>query len=178
MTYALSLLVRWGRVIHHGFSHRAIVTVLNPDMVRLNIPTTSKWKPGQHYFFRFLTGDMHALTSHPFTIASIPTQDGKSQMEVYVKLRRGMTAGLMKHADGPGIRTLIDGPYGGLGGDLGLYDKVLLLGGGSGEFHDLELEADAVGGSFILGVLRHLVQDQTKECKSITVVYSCRTMGE
>ena len=32
------------------------------------------------------------------------------------------------------VRVLLDGPYGGIGGDSGAYDRVVLVAGGSGMF--------------------------------------------
>ncbi|ORY22229.1 FAD-binding domain-domain-containing protein, partial [Naematelia encephala] len=158
--YALSLLVRWCRVLRNGFKHQAAVQMLDNKMMMIKIPTQLKWKPGQHYFVRFFTGNLHSLTSHPFTVASAPDSGA---IDFFVKKRFGMTKDLAnKLVEGKDVRVLLDGPYGGIGGDLGLYDNILIIAGGS-------------GGSFILCVLRDLVARQDLiNAKSLTVVYACR----
>jgi hypothetical protein len=42
-----------------------------------------EWTPGQHVFVRFATLGMHALTSHPFTICSLPAAaDAKKEKKM------------------------------------------------------------------------------------------------
>ncbi|KAI5475398.1 hypothetical protein MNV49_001466 [Pseudohyphozyma bogoriensis] len=161
VTYVVSWLFRWAIAFKNGFGHRADIEVLDDRMLRLTIPTKLKWKPGQHYFVRFLTKDIHAFTSHPFTVATVPSKAGVSSMEIYMRMHGGMTAKLGRRDGSVGV--LLDGPYGGLTGDIATFDRVLLVAGGS-------------GGSFILSVLQHLAQQgKTSTCQAVTVVYSCRT---
>ncbi|ODN80045.1 hypothetical protein L202_03904 [Cryptococcus amylolentus CBS 6039] len=169
VTYALSLIVRWGIVLRNGFHHRAHIDLLDQDMLLVSIPTTLEWKPGQHYFFRFLTRDLHALTSHPFTVATSPARhaaQGESRMKLYIKKHRGMTEGLFEKAEGGDVGVVLDGPYGGINGDLGDYERVLLIAGGS-------------GGSFISSALQDLLDRHSSiTCKEVTVVYACRTLAD
>jgi predicted ferric reductase len=125
-TYALSLVVRWGIVLRNGFQHRANFQLLDDKKLM--------WRPGQHFFVRFFTRSVHALTSHPFTVASVPDPVSKENLfRFYVKKHRGMTEDLFNNAlDTVDVRVLLDGPYGGIGGDLSVFDRVLLVGGGSG----------------------------------------------
>lgn len=100
-------------------------------MLRISIPTHIAWTPGQHFFFRFLETGAHSFTSHPFTVASLPAS---GNIEVFARVRRGVTTRL---ADVGGekqvsIPVLLDGPYGGSSVSLETYDRVLLVGGGSG----------------------------------------------
>lgn len=138
MTYTLSLLIRWARVFFHGI-HKADVELLPARTMLVTVPTTLTWSPGQHFFFRFLTGDIHAFTSHPFTVASIPRpQDDKhatSSIQILAKVEGGMTARLALAVGGKAksVRVMIDGPYGGVGAELGAYDHALLIGGGTGK---------------------------------------------
>ena len=92
-----------------------------------------------------------------------------------------------------GVRVTLDGPYGGIHGGLANYDRVLLLGGGSGELVaflarpaflsslallDPELMYALQGGSFLLSLLSHLTQPENGTmCKMVDVVYSCRSLG-
>ena len=101
-------------------------------MVKVTAPTKVVWKPGQHFFVRFLDLGAHAATSHPFTVASLPSAGAA---EMYVRVHRGITARLgaiTQSGSGKTSRVLLDGPYGGFEGNLRVYDRALLLGGGSG----------------------------------------------
>lgn len=66
-------------------------------------------------------------------------------MEFVIKPAKGMTRALMSKVQGAEqngggdregrkmeVRVLLDGPYGGIGGDIGAYDRVVLVAGGSG----------------------------------------------
>ena len=109
-------------------------------MVKITIPTKLVWRPGQHFFLRFLDLGIHAASSHPFTIANLPEGEKGSEgrvMEVYARIHGGITARLAKVAQTGSLkrsRVLLDGPYGGFEGKLEAYDRVLLLAGGSGLF--------------------------------------------
>jgi predicted ferric reductase len=84
------------------------------------------------------------FSSHPFTAASAP-EDGR--LEFVIKPAKGMTRALMSKVQRAGqtsgtgsdgremeVRVLLDGPYGGIGGDIGVYDRMVLVAGGSGRF--------------------------------------------
>ena len=61
----------------------------------------------------------------------------KQMIEMYARVHGGITARLGAVARNGTLRTsrvLLDGPYGGAEGNLKVYDRVLLLGGGSGAF--------------------------------------------
>ena len=118
--------------------------MLPENMVRIVISTKVAWRPGQHFFIRFVNLGIHAASSHPFTIANLPgmvvdSEDSKRSgghvMEVYARVHGGITARLAAVAQSGALKTsrvLLDGPYGGFEGNLKAYDRVLLLGGGSG----------------------------------------------
>lgn len=157
--YIFSLAMRWGKSFKHGFHHRASVELLEDRMLKITIPSHVTWAPGQHFFFSFMIGGIQSLTSHPFTVASIASS---GQIVVYARVGGGITARLANPGE-KDVRVLLDGPYGGIGGDLRMYDRVLLVGGGS-------------GGAFILAVLRHLAElGESSPCKSISVVYATRS---
>ena len=109
-------------------------------MIKISIPTTKlNWKPAQHMFLRFLTPDLHALTSHPFTICSIPSPSRKTQenmLTFYVAARGGMTGRLSSSASklpGFSVPVLLEGPYGGVNSrPLTSYDRSLVVACGSG----------------------------------------------
>lgn len=91
---------------------------------------------------------MHALTAHPFTICSVPQNNGKNQLVFYVKQHGGLTGRLMsmakKYPDVT-IPVLMDGPYGGISaGRLEEFDKSLVIGGGAGAGLTLSMIEDYV----------------------------------
>ncbi|KAF8314479.1 hypothetical protein DL93DRAFT_2136807 [Clavulina sp. PMI_390] len=164
VAYTVALLIRWTRAVLYGTGHHAEMDLISDRMMVITIPTKLTWAPGQHFFIRFLTGDIHMFTSHPFSIASIPQADGANTMQILAKTHSGITANLANLISGQGkaMKVLLDGPYGGLGGEIGAYDHALLIGGGS-------------GGTVVLSAFRHLVQLKGSNCKSISVVYSSRS---
>lgn len=108
------------------------------DFTRITIPATFDWSPGQHCFLRFRGFGLQTLTSHPFTICSLPSDsaDEPSSLTFYIRHRRGLTAHLHDRAlEQPGVTApvLVDGPYGGI--DVHKYfgsDRLLVIAGGSG----------------------------------------------
>lgn len=130
--YGFSLLVRWARVFLQNGFHKAESHMIDEDVLQVRIPTTLKWSPGQHYFFRFYLGGLTSLSSHPFTVCSIPEQ---GEVEILVRVHKGITARLATLSQGKGWAgsVLLDGPYGGVPVNLGVYDHILLMAGGSGE---------------------------------------------
>ncbi|PVF95678.1 hypothetical protein CPB86DRAFT_738277 [Serendipita vermifera] len=192
VVYGISFLARtYKAFIVNGFGLRAEFTTLPGDLLRVNIPippskSSIRWKPGQHFFIRFLKGGVHQLTNHPFTIASLDKstyhtdelasktngngQDGVERREIvcYIRVKSGMTgrmASVCQSAQNTsGTSVLLDGPYGGMEGSLRVYERVLLLAGGS-------------GGSFILPVLEDLVLGlkSGQTCSKIHVVWATKT---
>lgn len=96
------------------------------------------WKPGQHCFLRFTSFGLHALSSHPFTICSLPASQpkGRSDLVFYIRHQRGLTEKLYNYAlERPeeSVPVLIDGPYGGINMQRYLEaDRLLVVAGGSG----------------------------------------------
>lgn len=123
------------------------------------VPVNFLWKPGQHIFIRFLTLGLHSLTSHPFTICSLPPprsnqhshpQDLPKPAELvfYIRPRGGFTkrlALIAAKSPNASLRVLLNGPYGGLpNGAMAKFCKVLLIAGGSGAGFLLPLMEDTV----------------------------------
>jgi NAD(P)H-flavin reductase len=107
--------------------------------IRVAIPATFDWLPGQHCFLRFTSfGLLEAISSHPFTICSSPSMDSNahSEMVFYIRPHRGLTAKLHAHAmENPAssISVLVDGPYGGISTQQIIdADHALVIAGGSG----------------------------------------------
>ncbi|KAG5641814.1 hypothetical protein DXG03_004156 [Asterophora parasitica] len=144
--YGVTWLTRFGLTLfRNGLSHTASFETLPDRAVRVRIPTkTLKWGPGQHYFVRFLNFGGHAFTSHPFTVASIPDS---GVLEFYVRVREGITGRMAAAAASGKTSTVsLDGPYGGLHGSLSVYDRVVLLAGGSGVSFTVPILQDLLKG--------------------------------
>ncbi|CAI7666076.1 unnamed protein product [Penicillium pancosmium] len=135
--YALCWLYSQCRTyFEHGFKHKARLSAVTDNILKITIDTSMEWAPGQHIFLRFLTCGAHAFTSHPFTICSVSQKGKKNQLQFFVKCRGGMTGRLMslalKNPDAQ-VPVLLDGPYGGIPqGRLVDFERNLIIGGGAG----------------------------------------------
>ncbi|KAK1220215.1 hypothetical protein PQX77_017035 [Marasmius sp. AFHP31] len=172
--YGASVVCRFGWMLHTNSSGmpRATFELMPGGMVKLKVAANplENWKPGQHYFFHFMT--VVPFQSHPFTIASIPKLEKDEPQELVVLIRQanGLTKKLAKYLakrDGAkSIPVLLDGPFGGLGHDISIYEHVHLVAGGTGI-------------TFVLPVLQDLVRKsnlggESVACKSIHLVWSVR----
>ena len=82
-----------------------ISLISDTNLVQVNIPLTSltgKWKPGQHLYLSLPTGQSsdrwgwHRLRTNPFTVASIPKEDGR--LLLVARALNGNTRRLVAHA--------------------------------------------------------------------------------
>lgn len=119
--------------------------------LKVTIPIDTTWYPSQHVFLRFIHLGLHALTAHPFTIASVPVArngNGKSKLVFYVQPRGGLTGRLAAAAlqqPGLSVPVLLDGPYGGVKGKpLYTYDHSLIITCGSGASLSLPFIMEAI----------------------------------
>ncbi|KXH45931.1 hypothetical protein CSAL01_09159 [Colletotrichum salicis] len=121
--------------MEHGVNH-ARVSRVTPHCLKVVIETNTRWTPGQHVYLRFLTGGMHALTAHPFTICSIPRHGQRSEMVFYIQPRGGITARLAAIAQKSpeaSVQVLLDGPYGGVTDRWFTgFNRTLVVAGGAG----------------------------------------------
>ena len=157
------------------FEHRsapspARLELLPHNVVKISVPTTSPWKPGQHIFLRFLSWDVHSLTAHPFTIASLPRRNelasaqNAHEMIFYVHPRGGYTsrlAALAKQKPKCKVRLSLDGPYGGMKDrSLGEFERAIIISGGA-------------GAGFVLSVLEDMLRRGVpKGAMDVQVVFS------
>jgi predicted ferric reductase len=137
--YGIPLVARWVRTLYNSnfATLPGSVELLSEDLVQITVKTPSNliWSPGQHFFIRFLDSGLglHALTSHPFTVASLP-DDGA--VKFVFRAHGGVTRVIARKAENKislVTSVILDGPYGGIPADLNAFDKVLLLSGGTGE---------------------------------------------
>lgn len=117
------------------------ITIANPPV---------SWKAGQHMFLT--CHPLAPLTSHPFTIASLP-EDGK--LEFIVRAKRGATRRFFRYAEKvsptlPGSQNqhagrsvIIDGPYAKIR-PLRQFDSVVLVAGSTGAAFTVPLMRDIV----------------------------------
>lgn len=141
--YGFSWLLRCVLIIRNRWKLRssayggdASIRLVASDLLEVRVPQSGlRWKAGQHFFFRFVGVDFfNAWQSHPFTVTGIP-RSGKSDVVALAKVRKGETRHLSSLIGAGGdlrCEVWLDGPYGAPIPPLGGYDKVLLLGGGSG----------------------------------------------
>jgi ferric-chelate reductase len=94
------------------------------------------WKPGQHAYVAIPAISNFPLESHPFTIASIPSEGdtaGGDEIVFCIQRRNGFTKRLHAYTSANvgverQISVFIDGPYG-QPPDLAPYDTCILIAG-------------------------------------------------
>ncbi|EED19122.1 ferric-chelate reductase, putative [Talaromyces stipitatus ATCC 10500] len=137
--YIPCLLYSWLRTFfEYGIGQKAQIVIEDNGFTRITIPANFEWVPGQHCFLRFPSFGIHALTSHPFTICSLPSVSPheQSNLTFYIRHQGGFTAKLYNYATkqaSVSAPVLIDGPYGGIDRQK-FYnsDHVIVITGGSG----------------------------------------------
>lgn len=114
------------------------ISLHSPDSVLLTVRGCLPWgwKPGQHAFLAIPAISRFPLESHPFTIASIPSEGDKAaadELVFCVQRRNGFTKRLhayaLANADvDPQVSVFVDGPYG-QPPDLAPYNTCILIAG-------------------------------------------------
>jgi len=112
---------------------RATVKCIADNALELRIPRSLlRWQAGQHVYVMCPT--ISWLSSHPFTVASIPPAEKGRTPEVHLIIREcdGFTKNLGKIARAAGgeteILTCVEGPYGYVK-SLDSYESVVLISG-------------------------------------------------
>ena len=162
--YVPCFIYPWLRTaFEYGITRRAYIHIEENGFVRLTIPSINmRWKPGQHCFLRFTSFGLQALSSHPFTICSLPSLQAheSSELVFYIRHSHGLTKRLydyvQNHPDAA-VPVLIDGPYGGVNMQrFNEADRLLVVAGGSGAgwilsllelFHRQRSVADVTAGA-------------------------------
>ena len=137
--YVPTWIYPWARTIFEHGIQRAEIFVEDSGFTRIAIRSNATWLPGQHCFLRFPTLGVSALSSHPFTICSLPalpSQENSHPMTFYVRHRSGFTKELHQRASKvPGLHlpVMVDGPYGGINNDkFFTSDRLVVIAGGAG----------------------------------------------
>lgn len=182
--YQFAWFARYGLTLfRNGLRHTASFKALPDRMVRVCIPTRLKWSPGQHYFVRFLDMGAHALTSHPFTVSTLH-QSGT--LKFCICVCEGMTGRLASCAEKQNSSlVMLDGPYGGIHGSLRVYDRVVLLAGGSGLQGHSSVHCHGIanmsisGASFTVPLLLELIQGfgMGMVCKHVHFIWAVTDVG-
>ncbi|KAL2821211.1 putative ferric reductase transmembrane component [Aspergillus granulosus] len=135
----------------HGVKHRAVLLKETDYTLKISIETQMDWRAGQHIYLRFLTGGLHMLTTHPFTICSVSEEGRRNTLVFYVRPRGGFTGRLLRMAEKqPGVQVpvLFDGPYGGLPGhrSMNSFEQSIVVGGGAGAGFTLSMIEEFIQG--------------------------------
>lgn len=135
--WALDRLLRLGRLLYHAGNNEATLHPLphGATQILLKKPPAGA-RPGSHCFVWL--PKLRAFETHPFTMVST------SPPELVVNAYNGFTRDLHDFARrnaGAAVRASVDGPYG-TPPDLTLFDKVVLIAGGSGATFTFGLAAN------------------------------------
>jgi NAD(P)H-flavin reductase len=134
--YVPCYLFPWARTLFEYGRQKAQISVEENGFTRISIAADFDWQPGQHCFLRFTSFGINCLTSHPFTICSLPSETSASEIVFYIRHRRGLTARVHDYATkkaGALVPVLVDGPYGGIDADkLANSDRLVVIAGGAG----------------------------------------------
>lgn len=162
--YGLDILMRF---LRYRIKDASLVPVDN-NMTIINVhDCDGGWTAGQHVRLRvFFSGRI--IESHPLSIVNAPPSTsciGSNTLTLAARVRGDWTRALNQYAleeqsrlrsekivnpDVP-IQVMVDGPYGGCSIDLGSYETVLLVAGGSGATFTLGLLDDIVARCVKLG---------------------------
>ena len=117
------------------------VTILPENAIKVTIPTQKRWRPGQYAYLRM--PGVSALENHPFTIASLCSEDfpsdyGEQYRDMTFVFRpfSGFTRKVLDTSIKKGpyktYRAFVEGPYGGMQRQMASFDQVIFFAGGSG----------------------------------------------
>ncbi|KAF8909688.1 ferric reductase like transmembrane component-domain-containing protein [Gymnopilus junonius] len=174
-SYMHATVVLWGSalgyrlllVAHNGLhAPRAVVKPLDESTTLVEIPTKSgfKWSAGQFYWIRFFS--IRPLSSHPFTVASLPT-DG--HLAFIVRTMSGFTKRLPNSKVTAPSRVWLDGPYGTVATkNFYACSSVLFVAGGS-------------GATFVVPLMIDIIQKKKAEqslCQKIHLVWTAKCQTE
>lgn len=176
LSYALRLcFVNWTNPLRLSFmiGEDSTVTFLPHNAMKVTVATQMRWKPGQYVYLRMPR--VSFLQSHPFTIASLcsddfPSDYGEEYRDMALVFRpfKGFTRDVFLKAleYGP-YKTwtaFLEGPYGGMRRDMAAFDDVIFFAGGSG------ITATA---SQLLDLVKKM-RDGKAVTKSVRIVWALR----
>lgn len=134
--WVLDRLWRAYKWVYHGINGYCTISPLPQGATRVVLSKTAKCRPGDHVLL-WLPG-VSLLERHPFSVMS------ETPLELVIAARNGFTQRLYKAAcrnPGGRYRASMEGPYGRMP-DVGRFNKVLLIAGGSGATFALSIARD------------------------------------
>lgn len=185
VVYVMHLVLRM--LGEHRVSGSLTMVPGTSDLLEVNIPLSTnfktrsilQWQPGQHVYVSLDRGLllMRSLrTRNPFTIASLPSEDG--MLKLVARVLDGNTAALARAATegttgkSTSMPLVVEGPYGLSTHSTTLlgYDRVLFLAGG-------------VGATFIVPLYRALLRDLSpspgsRRRQNVAFVWAVRDAAE
>ncbi|KAF7133656.1 hypothetical protein CNMCM5793_004954 [Aspergillus hiratsukae] len=144
MSYAVRLsYLNWTNPFRMSFmiGEESAVTILPHNAIKVTVATRMRWKPGQYVYLRM--PGISALGRHPFTIASLcsddfPSEYGEDYRDLALVFRPfgGFTRKVLLKAFEYGPyktwTAFLEGPYGGMRREMAAFDDVIFFAGGSG----------------------------------------------
>ncbi|KXN81188.1 Ferric/cupric reductase transmembrane component 1 [Leucoagaricus sp. SymC.cos] len=143
--------------------------LLSAHFIRLTVPAPRffYWRPGQSVYLTFPGVTFSPFEAHPFTISTINTGSGQSDLRFFIRVHKGATKRLFDSIERErDVKVLLDGPYSSPPLLVG-YDTVLLVAGGSGISFTLPLFLDLIQRSKLSGCA----------CRRLTFAWTVRNLG-
>lgn len=151
------------------------VMILPGNAIKITVPTRLRWRPGQYVYLRM--PGISVLESHPFTIASLCTDDfpssyGEKYRDMALVFRpfRGFTRKVLLKGLEKGpyeiYTAFLEGPYGGMQREMAAFDDVVFIAGGSG------ITAIA---SHLLSLIKKM-RDGKAVTKSVRVIWALKSV--
>lgn len=178
LTYIIRLFyLNWTNPFHMSsfmIGEESAVTLLPQGAIKVTVPTKMRWRPGQYVYLRMPS--IALLESHPFTIASLCSDDfpsayGEEYRDLTLVFRpfHGFTRKVLHKSLEYGpyktYTAFLEGPYGGMQREMAAFDDVVFFAGGSG------ITAIA---SQLLDLIKK-IRDGKAVTKSVKVIWALKT---
>lgn len=151
-------IIRGAKIVWNFFGNSLTVTALPNNALRVKLSRRMHSTPGSHAFL--WVPAIRWVESHPFTLVS------SNPSEFVIRVYDGFTRDLYKaaqEAPGRSLRCSVDGAYGQVP-NFKVFDKVVLVAGGS-------------GASFTFAIALDLIEASNKAVKSIDFIWIVRNQG-
>lgn len=149
------------------------VTFLPEKAIKVTIPTRMRWKPGQYVYLRM--PGISFFESHPFTIASLcsddfPSQYGEKYRDIALVFRpfggftRKVFLKALEYGPYKTWTAFLEGPYGGMRREMAAFDDVVFFAGGSG--------ITAIASQLLYLIKK--IRDRKAVTKSVRIIWALR----
>lgn len=156
--WVMDRIIRSAKILWNFFGNSLTVTALPNNAIRVKLSRRMHSTPGSHAFL--WVPAIRWVESHPFTLLS------SNPSEFVIRVYDGFTRDLYKAAQaspGRSLRCSVDGAYGQVP-NFKVFDKVVLVAGGS-------------GASFTFAIALDLIEASKKAVKSIDFIWIVRHQG-